>query len=316
MESDNGSNILIGAVGTGSGTTLTSTGGEIFVGGDAVPIVATGLLAGSGNVTITGNADFQSANLAIDLANNDVSDKIAISGTLTATGTNNITLSHLIGRTYTLLTATNGVSKTDFAITNTPLTRQTFNLDSTTSGARILYVTAANTRLTWAPADPANPLDWGDPNARWQGGDSEFIDDDYVVFTSAGAGTVDIVPGGVVVSGMEVQSGAYTFRGGNITGIPNTSVDPSAIGGLIISGGSATFQNVEAKFKQIHIMNGGAVTLAGGRFVTRMPGSPATFGTRIIRNRNTSFGVGYAVPLGDRNRQFDGELRLSLNRYF
>lgn len=42
----------------------------------------------------------------------------------------------------------------------------------------------------------------------------------------------------------------------------------------------------------------------------------ATLGARIVRNRNTSFGIGYAVPLGDRDRQFDGELRLSMNRYF
>jgi hypothetical protein len=41
-----------------------------------------------------------------------------------------------------------------------------------------------------------------------------------------------------------------------------------------------------------------------------------TFGTRLLFNKKTSLGVGYAVPLSGKNRQFDGALRATYNRYF
>ena len=40
-----------------------------------------------------------------------------------------------------------------------------------------------------------------------------------------------------------------------------------------------------------------------------------TFGTRYLFNAKTNLGIGYSVPLSQ-NRQFDGELRMMLNRYF
>jgi len=41
-----------------------------------------------------------------------------------------------------------------------------------------------------------------------------------------------------------------------------------------------------------------------------------TLGTRYLFNEKTNIGVGYSVPLRNKNRQFDGELRVALNRYF
>ncbi|MDR0390944.1 MAG: hypothetical protein LBH59_03480, partial [Planctomycetaceae bacterium] len=41
-----------------------------------------------------------------------------------------------------------------------------------------------------------------------------------------------------------------------------------------------------------------------------------TFGTRLLFNKKTSLGVGYVVPLSGKNRQFDGELRATYNKYF
>ena len=41
-----------------------------------------------------------------------------------------------------------------------------------------------------------------------------------------------------------------------------------------------------------------------------------TLGSRYLLNEKTSVGLGYSVPLSNRNRQFDGELRMTLNRYF
>ncbi|MDR1478495.1 MAG: hypothetical protein LBJ00_06085 [Planctomycetaceae bacterium] len=41
-----------------------------------------------------------------------------------------------------------------------------------------------------------------------------------------------------------------------------------------------------------------------------------TFGTRLLFNKKTSLGVGYTVPLTGHNRQYDGELRATFNRYF
>ncbi len=42
-----------------------------------------------------------------------------------------------------------------------------------------------------------------------------------------------------------------------------------------------------------------------------------TLGTRFQFNEKTNIGIGYSVPLSDgNNRQFDGEMRLTFNRYF
>jgi hypothetical protein len=41
-----------------------------------------------------------------------------------------------------------------------------------------------------------------------------------------------------------------------------------------------------------------------------------TLGTRLLFNKKTSLGVGYTVPLTGKNRQFDGELRATFNKYF
>jgi hypothetical protein len=41
-----------------------------------------------------------------------------------------------------------------------------------------------------------------------------------------------------------------------------------------------------------------------------------TLGTRYLFNEKTNVGIGYAVPLSNNHRQFDGELRVTLNRYF
>lgn len=42
----------------------------------------------------------------------------------------------------------------------------------------------------------------------------------------------------------------------------------------------------------------------------------ATIGTHMIFNRRTNLGIAYAVPLTDSYKQFDGELRATLNYYF
>ena len=41
-----------------------------------------------------------------------------------------------------------------------------------------------------------------------------------------------------------------------------------------------------------------------------------TLGTRYLFNEKTNIGIGYSIPLRSANRQFDGELRVALNRYF
>lgn len=42
----------------------------------------------------------------------------------------------------------------------------------------------------------------------------------------------------------------------------------------------------------------------------------ATIGTHLIFNHRTNLGIAYAVPLTSKHRQFDGELRCTLNWYF
>lgn len=41
-----------------------------------------------------------------------------------------------------------------------------------------------------------------------------------------------------------------------------------------------------------------------------------TLGTRMLFNEKTNLGIGYALPLSGDRRQFDGELRMTVNRYF
>ncbi|MDR0392420.1 MAG: hypothetical protein LBH59_10970, partial [Planctomycetaceae bacterium] len=41
----------------------------------------------------------------------------------------------------------------------------------------------------------------------------------------------------------------------------------------------------------------------------------STIGTRFILNHKTNIGIGYALPLSNQ-KQFDGELRITCNRYF
>jgi hypothetical protein len=41
-----------------------------------------------------------------------------------------------------------------------------------------------------------------------------------------------------------------------------------------------------------------------------------TLGTRYLFNEKTNIGIGYSVPLSNKQRQFDGELRVTFNRYF
>jgi hypothetical protein len=41
-----------------------------------------------------------------------------------------------------------------------------------------------------------------------------------------------------------------------------------------------------------------------------------TLGTRYLFNERTNVGIGYALPLSNTYRQFDGELRVTFNRYF
>jgi len=41
-----------------------------------------------------------------------------------------------------------------------------------------------------------------------------------------------------------------------------------------------------------------------------------TLGSRFLINEKTNIGIGYSVPLRNKTRQFDGELRVAVNRYF
>jgi len=53
-----------------------------------------------------------------------------------------------------------------------------------------------------------------------------------------------------------------------------------------------------------------------GNFCDNFEMLNATIGTRAVFNQRTVLGLAYGTPLTRRDRQFDGELRLSLNHYF
>lgn len=259
-----------------------------------------------GDLTLDGAATFDGATLLIDVQAPNDSDKVVVTGIITAPNKNNtVKLTSSAQGTYDVLTGANA-SLNDVM--------DTFALDLTMSGGRmsatkqlkngdpstmqIVVVTGGNAKLFWTGTNngTATNATWSAANSsatNWITNESDppgsrvdFINGDYVVFNdesyvNRNAKTVTLSGSGFNVAGMEVLGGNYIFTGESIaSNIAGYSTDYT----LKIDGSStkATFETVSVDFQKDLLVSNGAEAIfkkgaTFGQNANIQSGSKATF---------------------------------------
>lgn len=159
-------------------------------------------------------------NMTLGVSSNDL---IASTGALTASGTSTINLTangwtFAVGE-HILLTAASGVNGANFALGNTPALsgRQALSLITVNGTTLKLNAYMASGSMKWNGKTDGN---WNYTTKNWTGITEDFQEGDYAIFDNSAArtGTVTVQTGGVITSGMEINSGTYTFTGAAISG--------------------------------------------------------------------------------------------------
>lgn len=178
-----------------------------------------------GTLTITGNLDLQNAAIDIDLAKDNRSDCIAIEGNLSSNSSGIIhLLSWDLGQ-FTIMTAPGSINPAQYGIHDIyglgPRIQMT--LDGSTDRELILTTSATDDRhnLIFSGLEKEWCTTVNGTWARLRGAQSEnFLDGDHVLFRDSGwQRDILVTENGVVVSGMIVSDGHYSFSGGSITGV-------------------------------------------------------------------------------------------------
>ena len=222
-------------------------------------------------LTINNNLTLNGATLNVDLFNGDTSDTIRVlNGSLTASGSNSIDITTWAEGSFNIITTNSGITNTGtFSATlngHTLGLRSSALVDAATNNL-ILTTSVNNLDLTWNGA--SGPWNYAAANDNWLdplSADDSFHPNDAVTFGGAvgSANTVVVDSGGVQVSQMAVNSGRYTFQGGDILGVPVNKPGFVRDGSLLISGpGAAALFNNNISFLQggIGVENG---ALLGG----------------------------------------------------
>jgi autotransporter-associated beta strand protein len=202
---------------------LTAAGGVISPGGTGVA----GTLTFTGGLTESGNVNNQ-LELSTPGSTNDL---INVTGGLTLSGVNNITLSAFGGGTipfgtYPLITYTGALSggTNNFAVTAVGVTGTLTNITTTTPAEIAVIISVAMrgpTNLTWKGDGVLN--DWDTTSTNWVSGATPFTfrAGDSVLFNDSGAPNTNVnlvtavVPAAVVASNTQ----HYFFNGiGSING--------------------------------------------------------------------------------------------------
>lgn len=259
-----------------------------------------------GTLTLDGAATFDGATLLIDVQAPNTSDKVNVTGIITALNGNTVKLTSSAAGTYDVLTGGNASLQS---------VMDTFALDLTMSGGRmsatkqlkagddstmqIVVTTGGNAKLFWTGTNNGTAT-----NATWFGANStatnwitnesdppgsrvDFINGDYVVFNdesyvNRNAKTVTLSGSGFNVAGMEVLGGNYIFTGNNsiASNVAGYSTDYT----LKIDGSStkATFETVSVDFQKDLLVSGGAEAIfkkeaTFGQNANIQGGSKATF---------------------------------------
>ncbi|MDL2275382.1 autotransporter-associated beta strand repeat-containing protein, partial [Desulfosarcina sp. OttesenSCG-928-G10] len=181
---------------------------------------------------------FNGATLLIDTDENNVSDKIAVTGNVSFTGGSNNTVDVDSFRpgNYTIMDWSGSLSGGTVADNFNSVTIGGLALSGRETGILsiedkklLLSLINANATITWAGTN----ADWEKNNEsieNWKLGDDTttyFMDGDTVVFDSVGssAPNVAVDAQGVTVAGMTVSADGYSFSSGKISGTSLTLAD-------------------------------------------------------------------------------------------
>jgi autotransporter-associated beta strand protein len=258
--------------------TLMQTGGVKFGGNGAIDAGANTLIASDvaiGDIghalgqtlTFAGAVDLGGATIHIGLfptTSGTTNDKLAASSATITKGATTFDFSDFINGAYAIINTTGALSEgssgnyiTTIAGVAITSARLSANYTSTADSLGVTLNKTSAVR-TW---DGASGAIWDMVATNWSESDKTFLSGDAVSFTAAG-GPVAVAPGGVLASGISVNSaGDFTFTGGGITTDNlawQTGSDAAADGRLTKDGtGTLTFANGANNFKNgIEIKNG------------------------------------------------------------
>ncbi len=327
------SNLLEG-VGTIQGSVSQAPGATIQAGEGAVAgtltIASGGINAGAGNLTLNTNGNLQ---FGLSSSGTSGNDSIAVQGTLTLLGTNNVTLSALGGsfdtaNPYTLITSGSALpaGAANFFKASGALggSRYILTFDTTASPNNVLlHVSGTGPSTdTWAGGQNGNAWDVK-TTANFSSG--QFFDLDNVIFNDSGSASPAVntvgalIPGSMTVgttnnnygfggTGSILIGGAFTASGrGGITFTNSGGVafqDGLTIASNAVTlGGSGSFSvNGDPNTQAGLTLNGGSMALTGNSTLTLVnPVSPQAWivndGAISIVNSNANVFNGSTISL-------------------
>lgn len=260
--------ILSGATLSGSGT-ITAGNGFVLSGtidADSKDLAGNG--SDIGEIRFVGNTLFDGANLLVDLPLvGSGSDLIDISGTASFGDTlNTVTLKNWVNGSYTLVATNGGIDDPNgkwnivFPSGAIASDRQKAAL-SKVGNDMVLNLSSTNDKLTWSGEAG---MEWNSIDKSWRNGNNnpdQFVGGDTVIFAGYGEGTITVAQPGMLVSGMTVSSGTYTFIGEKITGRTEGTSLSQPTGKLTATGGNVTFANAVEMEKGFDFYGNAKVTL-------------------------------------------------------
>ena len=228
--------------------------------------------------------------LEINLGNNSLSDRIAVTGNAVVAAGSNIDLMSVFGGSYTLITGTTGITYTNESanvlingvdIDYIPEGRKIVESYSTTVvGGNALQLDInivnnsgpdlGNFRLTWTNAELNNSWDTVSENWRDEHMFSVwFQDGDAVTFDLAGVHIIDIQEPRTVAD-MTVSGDGYWMFNGNIIGDNSDTVTSlrNVTGGLTMDGTGGMFLNGNNVFSGDVNLNSGITNVDSGWSLT------------------------------------------------